>query len=230
MSSSSGPRLALFDCDGTLVDSLHGIHACMVAAFATEGLPAPSAVAVKRVIGLPLGECVTRLAPGESAARQASLTEAYKAVFFELRQRPDFHEPMFDGTLAALDALEAAGFLLGIATGKGRRGLDAVLERHRLIGRFATLQTSDAGPGKPHPAMVERALAETGVAAVCASMIGDSVYDMQMARTAGIHAVGVAWGYHTQAELVASGAHVTVDRFADLHGVLSNRTGRAPCG
>lgn len=209
-------RLAVFDCDGTLVDSQHAIIEAMNAAFAGEGLAPPPADAVRRVIGLPLLECATRLAPHETAARWERLTEGYKAAFFAQRQRPDHHEPLFDGVLAALDAIESAGWLLGIATGKAKRGLLAVLERHGLHRRFVTLQCGDMGPGKPHPAMLERAMAETGAALADTVMIGDTTFDMLMARSARVHSVGVEWGYHPAGELRDAGAHALVSAFGQV--------------
>ncbi len=209
-------RLAVFDCDGTLVDSQHAIIAAMNFAFTAEGLPAPPADAVRRVIGLPLLECATRLAPYGAPALWDRLGEAYKQAFFAQRQRPDHHEPLFDGVGPALDAIEQAGWLLGIATGKAKRGLLAVLERHGLEKRFVTLQCGDMGPGKPHPAMLERAMAETGAALADTVMIGDTTFDMLMARSAGVHAVGVEWGYHPPEELRGAGAHALVGGFGQV--------------
>lgn len=222
-------RLAVFDCDGTLVDSQHAIVACMAAAFAAEGLSPPEAAAVRRVIGLPLTECMARLSPEHPAPRHLRLTAAYKDAFFALRQRPDHDEPLFDGAVAALDRLEENGFLLGIATGKARRGLVAVLERHGLSRRFVTLQTSDVAPGKPHPAMLERAMAETGIAAEDTVMIGDTSFDMLMARNAGVRGIGVGWGYHPSEELDAAGAHAVVASFRELSDVLLAPDRSAAC-
>jgi phosphoglycolate phosphatase len=216
-------RLAVFDCDGTLVDSQHVIVASMHEAFAAERMDAPTAEAVRRLVGLPLAECVARLAPEAAPACQARLVEGYKASFFAARQRPDHHEPLFDGCLEALRALEEAGWLLGIATGKSRRGLDAVLARHGLEGRFVTLQTGDLGPGKPHPGMLERALAETGVEAADSVMIGDTSFDMEMARNAGVAGIAVGWGYHTVSELLAAGATALVERNDELPRLLTHR-------
>lgn len=215
------PRLAVFDCDGTLVDSQRVIVACMREAFAGESLAAPEAGAVRRVVGLPLAECVARLAPGGDAATHARLVDAYKEAFYALRREEGDHEPLYEGCLAALAALEARGWTLGVATGKGRRGLLAVLERHGLAGRFATLQTGDAGPGKPHPAMLERALAETGIDAAQAVMIGDTSFDMLMARSAGVRGFGVSWGYHAPEELEAAGAVALASDFAHLVDLLA---------
>jgi phosphoglycolate phosphatase len=222
-------RLVVFDCDGTLVDSQHAIVSCMASAYASEGLTPPEAADVKRVIGLPLLECMARLSPRHPTDGHIRLTEAYKEAFFALRQRPDHHEPLYDGALAILDRLEAEGILLGIATGKARRGLLAVLERHGLTDRFVTLQTGDMGPGKPHPAMLERAIAETGVAATDAVMVGDTSFDMLMARSAGVRGVGVAWGYHPPAELRAAGAHAIIERFDELSAVLNTNDRSAAC-
>lgn len=221
MSDATRLRLAVFDCDGTLVDSQHVIVTCMHAAFSSEGMALPTAEAVRRVIGLPLVECMARLSPLEESVRHARLTEAYKYHFLTLRQQPDHLEPLFDGALAALDALEAEGWMLGVATGKARRGLLPVLERHGLDRRFATLQTSDIGPGKPHPAMLERAMAEVGVAPDDTVMIGDTSFDMLMARSAGTSAVGVSWGYHPVSELEAAGAHAIVGHFNELPAAMA---------
>ena len=221
MNESSRLRLAVFDCDGTLVDSQHVIVTCMTAAFAAEGLTPPTAEAVRRVIGLPLVECMARLSPLEETARHSRLTEAYKDHFFVLRQTPDHLEPLFEGALDALATLEAAGWVLGVATGKARRGLLAVLERHGLETRFATLQTADIGPGKPHPAMLERAMADVGVSPEDTVMIGDTSFDMLMARSAGAGALGVSWGYHPVAELEAAGAQAIIERFADLPAAMA---------
>ena len=231
MASSSGamaepggrPRLAVFDCDGTLVDSQNVIVACMGRAFAGERIAAPGAAEVRRVVGLPLAECVARLAPGAGAPVHARLVDAYKEAFYALRREEADHEPLFAGCLAALDALEARGWILGIATGKGRRGLLAVLERHGLAGRFATMQTGDAGPGKPHPAMLERALAETGMDAGQAVMIGDTSFDMLMARSAGVRGFGVSWGYHAPEELEAAGAVALASDFPHLVELLARQ-------
>jgi phosphoglycolate phosphatase len=219
MGTSRQP-LVVFDCDGTLVDSQHVILACMLQAYAAHGLPAPEAAAVRRVIGLPLLECMARLSPEHPEERHVLLSEAYKDAFFASRQRPDHHEPLFDGALAALDRLEARGYLLGVATGKARRGLNAVLDRHNLMNRFVTLQTGDQGPGKPHPAMLERAMAETGLGPEDVIMIGDTSFDMLMARNAGVHAIGVSWGYHPADELRAAGAHAVIDSFDALPDIF----------
>ncbi|MGQ9369715.1 HAD-IA family hydrolase [Azospirillum sp. ST 5-10] len=210
-------RLALFDCDGTLVDSQHLIVASMAAAWRAHGLGDPDPRAVRRMVGLPLAQAIAVLLPDVDGARHQAVADSYRDAFFELRSAAA-PEPLFPGMREALDALDAAGVLLGIATGKSRRGLTAVLEAHGLTSRFVTLQTGDTGPGKPHPDMVHRALAESGAEAAATVMIGDTTYDMQMARSARIASVGVSWGYHEVPELRAAGADRIVD---DGHAVAA---------
>lgn len=204
-------RLAVFDCDGTLVDSQHSIVACMSAAFAAAGLAAPAAEAVRRVVGLPLAASVARLDPLLAAAECARVAELYKQAFTDMRRDRSIEEPLFPGVRELLDALEAEGVLLGVATGKGRRGLRITLEQHGLLGRFVTLQTADDAPGKPHPEMLRRAIAEAGAESATTAMIGDTTFDILMALNAGTAAIGVGWGYHPPDELRAAGAHEVVD-------------------
>jgi phosphoglycolate phosphatase len=204
-------RLAVFDCDGTLVDSQHSIVACMSAAFVAAGLGAPTAEAVRRVVGLPLAASVAKLSPMLAVAECERVAELYKEAFADLRRDRAIAEPLFPGVRDLLDALAAEGVLLGVATGKGRRGLRITLEQHGLLGRFVTLQTADDAPGKPHPEMLRRAMAETGAEAAATAMIGDTTYDIVMALKAGTAAIGVGWGYHPPDELRAAGAHEVVD-------------------
>ncbi len=212
----------IFDCDGTLVDSQHVIVACMSQAWATAGRDDPPAAGeVRRVVGLPLVDAIAQLSPDASAEQHVRLAEGYKAAFRTARAHPDFHEPLFPGAREVLDSLEAAGALLGIATGKGRMGLDLTLQHHGLEGRFVTLQTSDLAPGKPNPEMVYRAMRETGAEPENTVMIGDTSFDILMARNAGVTAIGVSWGYHDQGELEAAGAHTILDHFDELPTMLT---------
>ncbi len=214
-------RLAVFDVDGTLIDSQHNIVASMIGACERNAVAAPSADEIRRIIGLSLHEAVMRLLPGVEDGLILRVIEDYKNGFAELRARPDHHEPLFPGVMEALDALEADGWVLAVATGKSRRGLLAMIDRHGLHGRFVSLQTADDNPGKPDPAMLRRAIAEAGVRAEESVMIGDTSYDMQMGRSAGARAIGVGWGYHATEELVASGADLVVETYPQLVGVLS---------
>ncbi len=209
-------RLAIFDVDGTLVDSQATIVACMQAAFLAEGLEPPTAEAVRRIVGLTLPVATAELLGRPDPDLAERLAEHYKAAFFAARARPDFEEPLFPGAREVLDGLLAEGWLLGVATGKAMRGLRAVLERHGLERHFVTLQTSDHHPSKPHPAMIEAALAETGARPEHTLMVGDTTFDILMARAARVMPIGVRWGNHPADELAAAGALRVLDDFREL--------------
>lgn len=215
-------KLAIFDCDGTLVDSQHSIVAAMNAAFDAHGFGRPPAFAVRRVVGLPLIMAIAKLLPDVGHQVHESLTRAYKDAFAKSRGLGQVMDPLYPGAALALAAAANEGWLLGVATGKSRRGLDNTLEQHGLIERFVTLQTSDIGQGKPHPDMLLRALAETGVEALNAVMIGDTAFDMEMAKSAQVVAIGVTWGYHEREELRASGARILIDEFGQLPKALAS--------
>ncbi|NCN85201.1 MAG: HAD-IA family hydrolase [Sphingomonadales bacterium] len=214
-------KLALFDCDGTMVDSQANICASMDQAFEKHGLVAPDHHLVRRIVGLSLIEAVSQLLPEGDAETVAAVTQSYKDGFFELREAGGVHEPLYDGLLETLEQLEASGWVLGVATGKSDRGLRHVLETHGLGNRFVTLQTADRHPSKPHPAMVELAMAEAGAAPETTAMIGDTSFDMAMAVNAKVRAVGVDWGYHDEHELIAAGAEIVAATMADLNGILN---------
>lgn len=200
-------KLVLFDCDGTLVDSQHVIVAAMGRAFARAELAMPSREAVLGIVGLSLVEAMQRLGEDDPRFPAERLAELYREAFRELRTEPDFSEPMFPGMRALIDRLAARDdLLLGIATGKSQRGVAAVLAHHGLEGRFVTIQTADDAPSKPHPAMVLQAMAATGAEPMDTVLIGDTSFDMVMARAAGARAIGVSWGYHAPDLLTQSGA------------------------
>ncbi len=198
-------RLALFDCDGTLVDSLGAIRAAMDAAFTDDGLPPPGE-RVRDVVGLSVEHAIAALRPPHEEGRLERLAESYRRHYRAARQVNAIDEPLYPGVATLLDRLAADGWTLGIATGKSRRGLDALLAHHGLADRFATLQTADRHPSKPDPAMALAALAEAGVSAETAVLVGDTEFDMGLARAAGLRAIGVAWGYHAPERLRSAGA------------------------
>ncbi|MFY0595545.1 MAG: HAD-IA family hydrolase [Cognatishimia sp.] len=223
---SNDLRLVIFDVDGTLVDSQAHILAAMTGAFNAQGLKVPDREAVLELVGLSLDVLMPRLAPNESPDIHKALVEGYKNAFVGIRQSNQSVSltPLFPGAMGVLDQLHAQPeTLLGIATGKSRRGLDKVLESHDLARRFVTQQVADHHPSKPHPAMLQACLSDTGVAQQDAVMIGDTSYDMEMAKAAGLYAIGVSWGYHDRAQL--SAADVVIDQFKDLHDVLNDYWG-----
>jgi phosphoglycolate phosphatase len=209
-------RLALFDCDGTIVDSQINICLAMEECFAGAGLSAPPRARTRAVVGLSLVEAMRAMLPDAEATLHAALALDYKRAFQRLRAGGLVEEPLYEGIAELIDALEEGGWLLGIATGKSDRGLSLCLDRHGLSRRFVTLQTADRHPSKPHPSMVEAALAEAGAAPELSLMIGDTSYDMAMAGAAGVTAVGAAWGYHGREELLAAGADYVAERPADV--------------
>jgi phosphoglycolate phosphatase len=209
-------RLAIFDCDGTLVDSQANICLAIEHCFAAADLPAPSRDCSRRVVGLSLVEAMRALLPDAEDQFHRDLADGYRRAFQQLRCGGRIEEPLYDGVADLIDALEADGWLLGVATGKSDRGLALCLEHHGLAGRFVTLQTSDRHPSKPHPSMIEAALVEAGAEPEASMMIGDTSYDMMMAKAAGVMAVGVTWGYHAHEELLAAGADYIAGRPSDL--------------
>lgn len=208
--------LALFDCDGTLVDSQHSICVCMDEAFGKAGLASPGRAETRRIVGLSLVHAVRNLLPHAEDALHIQIAEDYKLAFQAMRRRGEVEEPLFDGIADVLDALDAAGWMLGVATGKSDRGLAHCLTSHGLGRRFVTLQTADRHPSKPHPAMVHEAMAEAGAAPETTIVIGDTSFDMLMARAAGAGALGVGWGYHDCQELEAAGAFAVARQAADI--------------
>jgi phosphoglycolate phosphatase len=213
-------RLAVFDCDGTLVDSQATICLAMERGFAACGLAAPGDAATRGIIGLSLTEAMAVLHPQGSAEQHEVLSQAYKDAFFALRAAGLADEPLYDGIAAAIEDLDRRGWLLGVATGKSDRGLKHILEHHGLHPRFVTLQTADRHPSKPHPSMLEQAMADAGAVPQTTAMIGDTSFDMAMAKAAGCAAIGVSWGYHNERELLESGADVVADHPSALVAIL----------
>ena len=215
-------KLAVFDCDGTLVDSQANICRVMEHAFAALGLAAPPRAATRAIVGLSLVEAMASLAPDLPAAVHLALADAYKAIFRRMREDGELDsEPLYDGLVDALDVLAADGWSFGVATGKSDRGLAHVLAVHGLADRFVTLQTADRHPSKPDPAMLHAAMAQTGALPHMTAMIGDTTFDMAMARAAGARAIGVSWGYHREDALWQAGAERIAHRCADLPQCLA---------
>ena len=212
--------LAVFDVDGTLVDSAAMICAAMERAFAAHGERWPGTEPTRRIIGRSLDLAIADLAPDLPPALHAAIAVTYKAAFQSLRAEGHPDGPLFPGALDALAEIEANGWRIGIATGKSDRGLAHLLAHHGLVGRFVTTQTADRHPSKPHPSMLHEAARETGATRL--AMIGDTSFDMAMAVAAGADALGVAWGYHPAAELTAAGARVVAPGFAALPALLGD--------
>ena len=213
-------RLVIFDCDGTLVDSQHTIVAAMTEACRGLGLAEPSAAAIRRVVGPTLEQAIRLLFPECDAPTLAEIALRFRRAAQGMRQAETYREPLFPGVREALEALDGPDVAFGIATGKNRRGLIHTLELHGLRHRFTTLQTADICRSKPHPEMLHRAMAEAGTLAEETVFIGDTSFDMLMARSAGTAAVGVGWGYHAPSDLIGAGADAIAEAPSLLPGLL----------
>jgi phosphoglycolate phosphatase len=215
-------RLAIFDCDGTLVDSQANICLAMEHAFGEAGRVPPTRHAIRRIVGLSLVEIMRALLPDTDAEVHAEMAERYRASYLILRNNGLENEPLYDGMAALLSSMDGAGWLLGVATGKSDRGLERCLDHHGIKGLFVTLQTADRHPSKPHPSMVYQALADAGAEARDAVVIGDTVFDIHMGKAAGTRTIGVNWGYHPVDELHAAGADAIATSMAELETILGD--------
>lgn len=213
-------KLAVFDCDGTLVDGQADVCWSMRRAFERARMEAPDDNLVRRMVGLSLPVAIRELAPEADEEQQRALVEFYKSSFRARREEGLLDEPLYEGIADLLRALHAEGWALAVATGKSDRGLQACLAAHGLSDLFVSLQTADRHPSKPHPAMLEAALFEVGAQTSEAVMIGDTSFDLDMARAAGVASVGVAWGCHPPEDLAQSGAIGVAQTVSELGQIL----------
>lgn len=196
-------RTVVFDWDGTLADSIDTIISCMQLAAATVGLPLPARQPVRNIIGLGLAQAVEQLFPLATAHQQVLVVDAYRQHYLAPAHRD---VTLFEGVRELLDELETAGYLLAVATGKSRRGLDRALAETGLGRYFVATRTVDECHSKPHPQMLHDIADHTGVPMSEMLMIGDGVMDIQMAVNAGAVALGVSTGAGSEQELLAEGA------------------------
>jgi phosphoglycolate phosphatase len=193
------------------------ILTAMTEAYGTHGLLLPERETLLSVIGLSLTEAFTALGKGDARFPVATLAEHYRLAFHALRASGEHMEPLYPGAADAVGELARRdGVVLGIATGKSQRGVRLVLTHHGLIEHFITIKTADDAPSKPDPGMVIAAMREAGVDATDTVVVGDTVYDIAMARAAGAAAIGVTWGYHEAAALGEAGAFAVIDDYREL--------------
>ncbi|MDX8395463.1 MAG: HAD-IA family hydrolase, partial [Mariprofundaceae bacterium] len=204
------PRLILFDCDGTLMNSHLAIVMTMQQAFASCGLESPSDASVRAVIGLSLAHAVAELCEVEES--RVGIEKTYRQCYRDNESQVS----LYPGVIETLDALKAAGYWMGVVTGKSKSGLLRVLEEFQLSDYFLVLRTADCCPSKPHPAMALECMTELGVTAVQTTLVGDARFDIQMAQQAGIRALGVSFGVESAAALYGVGASHVVDNFSEL--------------
>lgn len=218
-------KLAIWDMDGTIVDSRKVIQDAMVQAFRDRGLPEPEYDRTRRIVGLSLHDACGTLAPPDLSVDELDrLVEAYRDAFILGRTRPGFREPLYEGAIDSLVRLRDEGWLIAMATGKSHRGIRAIFDQHPLESFFDTIWCADDGPGKPHPFMIEQAMGALGVDTHQTLMIGDATFDIQMARAAGVKSLGVSWGFGEIDELHSAGAHEVHETFESLNKSLSEFT------
>jgi phosphoglycolate phosphatase len=214
-------RLIVFDMDGTLVDTQALIAEHMGSAFASLDLPPPSPADVRQIIGLSLPVAVGMLAGTDDIDLIEGIVGQYKSLYRASLAEDIEREPLYPGARAALDRLrERKGTVLGVATGKGLTGVARILGKHGIDGHFVTLQTPDHNPSKPHPGMLLSAMAETGAAPEQTVMVGDTVFDMELARAARVRAIGVTWGYHPADDLLKAGAGTLIHDYSELDAAI----------
>jgi phosphoglycolate phosphatase len=213
-------KLAVFDVDGTLVDSRASIASAMDAAFVAVGLAAPGYEVTRTIVGMSLTPAIAQLAGDVPADVVAELQREYVTAF-RRRRESGVRDPLYDGAESLLREMKTQGWLMTIATGKSRAGVDAILSGHALGGIFDAIHCADDGPGKPDPHMLICSMRAVGSDPADTIMIGDTSHDMAMARAAGVYAQGVTWGFHTEAEMRAGGAHGVAGTFRELREALT---------
>ncbi len=219
--------LILFDLDGTLLDSASIIIAAQEMTAQAHGLIHPGRERGFAIVGLSLDIALAELFGNAVPASELSTT--YKRIFNDLRGTAGHEEPLFDGVAAMLTNVAALpDTLLGIATGKTRRGVDHVIDAFGWHELFVTVQTADSAPSKPDPGMIHQAMAAAGSGPARTVMIGDSVHDMRMAKAAGVAAIAVSWGFQPVSMLLEAGADSVAESAADLLALIAVALGRAP--
>ena len=210
-------ELIVFDWDGTLMDSEAKIVHCMTVAALDAGVPDPGAPAIRHIIGLGLVEAIDALFPDMEAARRDLIVERYREHFVHL---DDTEAGLFPGVSEGLDAFKHAGYLLAVATGKARRGLDRVLDQTGTAHLFSATRCADEAFSKPHPQMLHDILNRTGVAPGRALMVGDTVYDLEMARNARVPGLAVSYGVHPRERLMEYAPLACLGSFPELRAWL----------
>ena len=212
----SRPRrfdLIVFDWDGTLFDSTALITRCIQSACADIGTPVPSDRDASYVIGLGLAEALQHAAPQLRRERYPELAARYRHHYLANQASV----LLFDGTLGMLQGLKARNHLLGVATGKTRRGLDDALQTAQLKGLFDSTRTADETASKPHPRMLLELMREFGVAPARTLMVGDTTHDLQLAANAGAASIGVSYGAHEHDAFRGYDTVHVAHSTADLH-------------
>ncbi len=219
-------ELVVFDWDGTLMDSAARIVEAVQAAIDAAGLAPRSAAEIREIIGLGMGEAIAALYPDEHVASHARLAATYRDAF--VRAVADRPSALFPGVEAVLGTLEAEHRMLAVATGKSRSGLQRDLERSGIGGRFVASRTVDESPSKPDPHMLHEIMALCGVGPDATLVVGDTLFDLEMAARAGVPALGVAWGAHAAERLWQAEPLAVLERIEHLPERLRQYEDGAP--
>jgi len=207
-------RLIVFDWDGTLMDSIERIATSMQRAFVDVGLASPPDEDVREIIGLSLGKAIALLAPDTDETILKRITDRYRHHFVDASEIP---MPMYPNATKMLESLKARGYLLGVATGKARRGLDRVFQDIDCHHLFDATRCADETESKPHPKMLNELMHELKVSAEQTLMVGDTEFDMVMASNAGVDAIGVSYGVHERQRLLENQAVDCMDSIEQLN-------------
>ena len=211
-------KIVVFDLDGTLIDSAATIIRRVTSAFIAEGYKAPTSDSIRANVGLSLPIYMGRLLGSSEEGPINRLVTAYRCI---ANADPSGLMPLFDGALPVLDRLRARpDMVLGVATGKGMLGLHRALEQNGIADYFVTLQTPDSNPSKPHPGMLLAAVSAGASTPHKAVMVGDAVFDIEMAEAAGVKSIGVSWGMQNPADLRSAGAAHVIERFDQLEAAI----------
>ncbi|MEK6771441.1 MAG: HAD-IA family hydrolase [Pseudomonadota bacterium] len=210
--------LVVFDWDGTLMDSADKIVRCFQNALRDAALPDPGVEAIRQIIGLGLNEAMAALLPAHSRHDHARVADRYRDHFLHLDTTDSV---LFPGVREGLDEISRGGYLLAVATGKSRRGLQRVLTETGLTTLFVATRCADEARSKPHPQMLLDILDATGMEADRALMVGDTVYDLDMARHAEVDALAVSYGVHHRAQLKVCDPLACLDSFDEVRRWLA---------
>ncbi|WP_461518116.1 HAD family hydrolase [Porticoccus sp.] len=212
-------KLLVFDWDGTLCDSLSRIVLCIRCAAEEVGLPAPTDDASRDIVGLGLVDALETLFPGIGREQIFAMRDSYSRHFVEFDQEPS---PFFDGVFETLESLREEGYLLTVATGKSRRGLDRVLRARGLTDFFHGSRCADETAGKPDPKMLLELMAEFRVPPLSTLMVGDTEYDLAMAVSAGTPSVAVSYGAHHHDRLLQYRPLACIAQFSELKSIIES--------
>jgi phosphoglycolate phosphatase len=214
-------RLVIFDWDGTLADSMAQIVSCMRQTFEALGLPRPDEMLIRHTVGLSLEAVASRLAPQVDRLMIGQIADTYRRLALTNRNHS---AQLFDGVKSGLSSLREQGFYLAVATGMGRRGLDAALNNSELSDLFDITRCADETCSKPDPMMLDEILTDLNLRAENAIMIGDTSYDIEMANNIGMDSIAVTYGMHEEVHLHPCKPRYLINHFSEIEPLIGDNT------